>query len=85
MLVYVQMMDSINQEKKNSLAGQMTLFDFAGEEEKAAFEVQMPKVEDYDKETRLAFEKEVLGFYISGHPSGKLQRPDGKECNGLDF
>ena len=68
MLVYVQMMDSINQEKKNSLAGQMTLFDFAGEEEKAAFEVQMPKVEDYDKETRLAFEKEVLGFYISGHP-----------------
>ncbi|MGI6070983.1 MAG: DNA polymerase III subunit alpha [Blautia sp.] len=68
MLVYAQIMDSVNQEKKNSLAGQMTLFDLAGEEEKSAYEVQMPNVEDYEEEMRLAFEKEVLGFYISGHP-----------------
>lgn len=68
MLVYTQIMESVNQEKKNSMAGQMTLFDLAGEEEKSSFEVQMPKVDEYDKELRLAFEKEVLGFYISGHP-----------------
>lgn len=28
----------------------------------------MPNVEEYDKETILAYEKEVLGIYLSGHP-----------------
>ncbi len=46
----------------------MTLFDLAGEEEKADFEVKMPDVGEYSKEMYLGFEKEVLGVYISGHP-----------------
>ncbi len=68
MLVYLQILESVNQEKKNSMAGQMTLFDLAGEEEKEAYEVQMPNVPEYEKEVLLAFEKEVLGIYVSGHP-----------------
>ena len=46
----------------------MSLFDLVSEEEKSAFEIRMPNVTEYTKEDRLAFEKEVLGIYISGHP-----------------
>ncbi|MGO5053770.1 DNA polymerase III subunit alpha [Lachnospiraceae bacterium LCP25S3_G4] len=68
MMIYVQIVDNVNQSKKTSMAGQMTLFDMVGEEQKKEFEVQMPDVGEYEKETSLAFEKEVLGVYISGHP-----------------
>lgn len=68
MMIYVQIVDNVNQSKKTSMAGQMTLFDMVDEEQKKEFEVQMPDVGEYEKETSLAFEKEVLGVYISGHP-----------------
>lgn len=68
MLVYTGIMDSIAQDKKNNMAGQMTLFDLADEEQKSDFEVKMPQVGEYAKEMYLSFEKEVLGVYISGHP-----------------
>lgn len=68
LLIYNRLMDSANSERKNSIAGQMTLFDIAGTEEKEEFKIQMPDVEEFDKENLLALEKEVLGVYISGHP-----------------
>ena len=39
-----------------------------GEEEKKDFELRMPDVEEYEKDVLLAFEKDVLGIYLSGHP-----------------
>ena len=68
MMVYGQIADETAQRKKTEFAGQMSLFDFAAEEDKASFRVKIPRVEEYEKEELLAFEKEVLGFYISGHP-----------------
>ena len=68
LLVYNTLIDNLNQEKKNSLAGQMSLFDLVSEEEKEAYEVRFPNVEEYTKEIKLGFEKEVLGIYLSGHP-----------------
>lgn len=68
MLVYQTMMDHANNEKKHSSRGQMSLVDFLSPEEKKTFEVQYPEIEDYDREERLLLEKEVAGFYISGHP-----------------
>ncbi|WP_395027635.1 DNA polymerase III subunit alpha, partial [Robinsoniella sp.] len=68
MMIYVQIMDSVNQERKYSLTGQMSLFDLVGEEEKKEFEIRLPDVGEYEKEQLLSFEKEVLGVYISGHP-----------------
>ena len=68
MLIYGQIMDEAAQKKKTELAGQMSLFDFAAEEDKEAFKVKIPVVAEYSKGDLLAFEKEVLGFYISGHP-----------------
>lgn len=68
MLIFPQIMDSISHEKKNSLSGQMTLFDLVSEEDKKDYEIRMPDVGEFDKEMLLGFEKEVLGVYISGHP-----------------
>ena len=68
MIIYVQIMDQVAQNKKNSLAGQMSLFDIVDDEQKKEFEVTLPDVGEYQKETMLAFEKEVLGVYLSGHP-----------------
>ena len=68
MTVYTQIIDSINQDKKHTMAGQLSLFDIAPEEDKNEFEIRMPQAAEYPKETILTFEKEVLGIYLSGHP-----------------
>ena len=68
MSIYIQIVEHVNQEKKYAMTGQMTLFDLVGEEQKSDFEIKLPNVGEYAKETSLAFEKEVLGIYISGHP-----------------
>ena len=68
MFSYIGIMEGISQEKKNSMEGQMSLFDLVSKEERQSYETAMPNVGEYDKETLLGFEKEVLGVYISGHP-----------------
>lgn len=67
-LVHSAIADQVAHEKKSSMAGQMSLFDLVGEEEKADYVMKYPDVGEYDKETLLGFEKEVLGIYLSGHP-----------------
>ena len=73
MSVYIQIMDRIQHDKKNNMAWQMSLFDIVSEDQKEDFEVKMPDVGEYSKEMKLAFEKEVLGIYISGHPLEEYQ------------
>ena len=68
MSIYVRILDHIQNDKKNNMAGQLSLFDIAGEEEKDDYDMKLPDVGEYTKETMLAFEKEVLGVYVSGHP-----------------
>ena len=68
MQVFAGVMDDIAQEKKKGMTGQMTLFDFAAEEDRQEFEIRLPNVGEFTKEELLAFEKEVLGVYVSGHP-----------------
>lgn len=59
--------------KRTILAGQISLFDIAGEEDKEEFDIRMPDVGEYNKEMLLGFEKEVLGVYVSGHPLEEYQ------------
>ena len=73
MSVYVQILDHITKDKKNNLAGQLSLFDIASEEDKDEFDIKMPDVGEYPKEMMLSFEKEVLGIYVSGHPLEEYQ------------
>ena len=68
MLTYNLLIDNQTQQKKNNMAGQMSLFDLVSEEEKKSYEIQYPDVTEYSNEVKLGFEKEVLGIYLSGHP-----------------
>ena len=87
MMIYIQIVDNVNQEKKFSMSGQMSLFDFVDEDQKKEFEIQLPDVGEYEKETLLAFEKEVLGVYISGHPLDAYEEQWKKSVSAttLDF
>ena len=68
MSIYIRIVEHVSQEKKYAMTGQMTLFDLVEDDQKSEFEIKLPDVGEYAKETSLAFEKEVLGIYISGHP-----------------
>ena len=68
MSAYVQIMDHIIHDRKNNMAGQISLFDIVDESEKSSYDVRLPDVGEYSKDMILAFEKEVLGIYVSGHP-----------------
>ena len=79
MMIYVQVVDSVNQEKKNAMAGQMSLFDFVAEEDKKDFEIRMPDVEEYDKEQLLAFEKRSAWRVYQRASSGKNMKRCGRK------
>ena len=73
-LIYPMIMDQETQERKGSVAGQISLFDLASEENKKDYEIRMPNVPEFAKGELLAFEKEVLGVYISGHPLEEYEK-----------
>ena len=87
MVIYVQILDQVNQERKYSMTGQMSLFDMVDEDQKAEFDIPLPDVGEYEKETKLAFEKEVLGVYLSGHPMEEYEEKWRKSISKttLDF
>ena len=87
MLVYDSMLDNANREKKDAIAGQMSLFDMGDDELDKANEIKYPDVEEFAKEELLGFEKEVLGIYISGHPLNDYTELMQKNCTrtSLDF
>ena len=68
LLTAPELLEQRSKERKNTMEGQMTLFDIAGEEEKTHFQITFPDVGEFPKEDLLAFEKETLGIYLSGHP-----------------
>ncbi len=68
MMIYAELMDSVQRDKKGTYSGQLSLFDLMGEADRARAEIRMPEVDEFPKSDLLAFEKEVLGVYISGHP-----------------
>ena len=86
-IVYASIVDDVVRRKKTGLEGQMSLFDFVGEEDKKDYEVHYPNVEEFPKEVLLGFEKEVLGIYLSGHPLedylGKMKK--NVTANAADF
>ncbi len=65
-LIHEQAVDSVIDIKRNEAIGQDSLFGGDVEAE-AAFEVAIPDAE-WDKKTRLNFEREMLGLYVSDHP-----------------
>jgi DNA polymerase-3 subunit alpha len=66
LLIHEQAVDSVIDIKRNEAIGQDSLFGGDVEAE-SAFEVAIPDAE-WDKKTRLNFEREMLGLYVSDHP-----------------
>ena len=87
MMVYDSMLDAVNREKKDAIAGQMSLFDMGDDDLNKANEIKYPEIDEYAKEELLGFEKEVLGIYISGHPLNDYTELMKKNCTNtsLDF
>ncbi|MGN0160557.1 MAG: DNA polymerase III subunit alpha [Lachnospiraceae bacterium] len=65
---YGPIMESVLQDKKNEISGQMDLFSMFEETDHTGYKVPLPDVEEYSKEELLTYEKEVMGIYVSGHP-----------------
>jgi DNA polymerase-3 subunit alpha len=87
MSVYKQIIDSIGNDKKKNIEGQINLFDIGAGNEKAVHEDSLPKLEEYSLKMKLSMEKEVLGMYISGHPLSEYQQELSKyiTVSSLDF
>ena len=87
MTIYAQVVDQVNQQKKYAMTGQMSLFELVGEENRAEYDIALPDVGEYGKEALLAFEKEVLGVYLSGHPLEEYEEKWKKSISAttLDF
>lgn len=68
MAVYDTIIERCKADAKKQLSGQFSIFEMLGEQDMQSMYVQYPKIADYDAKSRLKFEKEVLGLYMSGHP-----------------
>ena len=67
-MMFPEIVEQVNAEKKRSMTGQMSLMEFLGEEEVEKTKITFPNMPEFPKEEILAREKEVLGIYVSGHP-----------------
>src|SRR5579885_725329 len=57
--------------QRDAESGQHGLFGVFQPDEAPTMHEQLPNVPDWDEKQRLAFEKEILGFFITGHPLEK--------------
>ena len=66
--IYMDVIDHVNADKKSAMSGQMSLFDILDDSHKEQLQVKVPDLGEFDQDTLLAFEKDITGIYISGHP-----------------
>ncbi len=64
------LLEAASKRQKDRDSGQVSMFDLFGDDEDMGFsdEVPAPDGVEYPEKIRLAFEKEMLGIYVSGHP-----------------
>ncbi len=74
LLVHEQAVDAVVGIKRKEAEGQFDLFAGMGTDDEAvSVTVEVPDVPDWDKKQRLAFEREMLGLYVSDHPLSGLE------------
>lgn len=69
--VYERVMDSIVNDRKRNIEGQVSFFSMV--EDDSSKTDDFPDIKEFDKKYILAMEKEMLGFYLSGHPLDEYQ------------
>lgn len=67
MRVYPNLIDRAITDRKTRASGQFSMFDTLLKED-VVNDVVYPNIPEYDEQTKLKLEKEVVGVYISGHP-----------------
>lgn len=65
--VYEKLMDSVQDQKKRNVEGQLSLFDTIETTDTMEQNIY-PNMEEYPQNILLSMEKEMLGLYVSGHP-----------------
>ena len=73
MAVLDKAIDQAQKAQRDAEFGQHGLFGVFQQEDAAAQNDQLPNLPDWDEHTRLSAEKEILGFFISGHPLEKYR------------
>lgn len=73
LLVHEQAVDAVVGVKRKEAEGQFDLFADVGDDDSVSVTVEVPDVPDWDKKQRLAFEREMLGLYVSDHPLSGLE------------
>ena len=68
MAIYENIVDKVSRDKKNRETGQFSLFDNFKTEVESMDKIKIPNIPEFNKETKLKYEKEILGVYMSGHP-----------------
>ena len=63
--IYEPLMDSVSDNKKRNVSGQLGMFDMGREESEA---IPVPNVPELSKRELMAMEKETTGLYLTGHP-----------------
>ena len=63
--VYERILDSIANERKRNIEGQISLFGALVENN---LKIEYPNIKEFDKKYMLAMEKEMTGLYLTGHP-----------------
>ncbi len=76
---FEKIMDTINNQGRNSLANQVTMFDIVEPEETVKYQYTVLK--ELDERELLSQEKEMLGIYVSGHPLEKLREAISNKTN----
>ncbi|SDT40876.1 DNA polymerase III subunit alpha [Microlunatus soli] len=72
MTVFESAVDGVIDLKRNEAHGQDDLFGDLGADA-SPVSVAVPEIDDWDKRTKLAFEREMLGLYVSDHPLQGLE------------
>ena len=76
---FEKIMDTINNQGRNSLANQVTMFDIVEPAETVKYQYTVLK--ELDERELLSQEKEMLGIYVSGHPLEKLREAISNQTN----
>ena len=67
MSIYLEALDSISESKRAEAIGQFDLFGATNDNQITQMDLDYP-VDEWDKRTLLAHEREMLGLYVSDHP-----------------
>src|SRR5699024_8040406 len=75
LMVHEQAVDAVIGVKRKEAEGQFDLFAGLGGEDSdgGGFTVEIPDLPEWDKKQKLAFEREMLGLYVSDHPLSGIE------------